>query len=66
MGDGGLLSLPEAARRLGLSHHTMRAWVRQRRVPFVRLGRRVLLDPRDVQRFIDANRVKEVSFDRRD
>ena len=66
MGDGGLLSLPEAACRLGVSRHTMRAWIRQRRLPFVRLGRRVLLDPHDVQRFIDAHRVRAVLFDKKD
>jgi excisionase family DNA binding protein len=62
MGDGGLLSLPEGARRLGVSRHTVRAWIRQRRLPFVRLGRRVLLDPADVERFINVNRVKPITL----
>jgi excisionase family DNA binding protein len=64
MDVGKLLSIEEGAVKLGISPLTMRAWIRQRRLPCVRLGRRVLLDPEDVQRFIDANRVTAVSFDR--
>lgn len=62
MADDRLLSLPEAASRLGVSRHTMRAWIRQRRLPFVRLGRRVLLHPRDVENFIEANRVEPIAL----
>jgi excisionase family DNA binding protein len=60
-----LLSIEEGAVQLGISPLTMRAWIRQRRLPFIQLGRRILLDPKDVQRFIDANRVKAVSFSER-
>jgi excisionase family DNA binding protein len=62
---GKLLSIEEGAVKLGISPLTMRAWIRQRRIPCVRLGRRVLLDPQDVENFIDANRVKAVSLDGR-
>lgn len=61
-----LLSIEEGAVQLGISPLTMRAWIRQRRLPFIQLGRRILLDPKDVQRFIDANRMKAVSFSGRD
>jgi excisionase family DNA binding protein len=70
--DGGdmetdkLLSIEEGAVQLGISPLTMRAWIRQRRLPYIQLGRRILLDPKDVQRFIDANRMKAVSFSGRD
>jgi excisionase family DNA binding protein len=63
MEPGKLLNVKEAATRLGISPLTMRAWIRQRRLPFVKLGRRVLLSPQDVQRFIEANRIEAVSFD---
>jgi excisionase family DNA binding protein len=65
MDVGKLLSVAEASARLGVSPLTTRSWIRQRRLPCVRLGRRVLLDPRDIERFIDDNRVEAVSFDRR-
>jgi excisionase family DNA binding protein len=61
---GTRLSVVEAAKEMGISVHTLRAWVRQRRISYLKLGRRVLLEPQDVQRFIDANRVEAVSFER--
>jgi excisionase family DNA binding protein len=61
--DGAkLISVPEAAQRLGISPLTMRAWVRQRRLPVVRLGRRVLLDPQDVEEYMDTHRVAAVTI----
>jgi excisionase family DNA binding protein len=61
--DGAkLISVAEAAQRLGISPLTMRAWVRQRRLPVVRLGRRVLLDPQEVEEYIDAHRVAAVTI----
>jgi excisionase family DNA binding protein len=51
MGESNL-SLDFAARRLGVSPHTLRAWaVYQRRLPFLRLGRRILFRPTDLQAF---------------
>ena len=45
------LSLTAAARRLGVSPHTLRAWARyQRRLPYFRLGRRLLLIPETLRR----------------
>ena len=60
-----LLSIDEAAARLGVSKYTLRAWLFQRRLPHVKLGRRVLIDPCDVDRFIEASRVKAVALDGR-
>jgi excisionase family DNA binding protein len=54
-----------AAEELGVSPHTLRAWLRQRRLPYLKLGRRIILDPADVQRFMEANRVEAVSFERK-
>jgi len=54
-----LLSVVEAAARMSVSRFTLRTWLRQRRIPYIRLGRRVLVDPRDLDRFIQANRVEE-------
>ena len=56
-------NIQEAAQRLAISPLTLRAWIRQRRLPHVKLGRRVLLDSADVERFINANKVKAVSVD---
>jgi excisionase family DNA binding protein len=58
-----LLSVEQAASKLGISPLTMRAWLRQRRVSFVRLGRRVLVDTQDINKFIRDHRIEAVSFD---
>ena len=53
-----LLNLKEGARELKLSIHTLRAWTYQKRIPFVRLGRRVLLRREDLEALVDKNRVE--------
>jgi excisionase family DNA binding protein len=45
-----LLSVQEAARYLSLSVHTLRTWVSERRVPYIKLGRRVLFRQADLDR----------------
>ena len=47
-----LLDVDGAARLLSVSVHTIRLWIRQERLPVTRLGRRVLFDPRALDRFI--------------
>lgn len=53
-----LLDLKEGAKELRLSIHTLRSWVYQRRIPFVRLGRRVLLRRSDLENLINENVVE--------
>ena len=53
-----LLNLKEGARELKLSIHTLRAWTYQKRIPFVRLGRRVLLRREDLEEFVKKNVVE--------
>jgi excisionase family DNA binding protein len=50
-----LLSVNDAARRLGISRHTLNGWVSKRKVPFVKLGRRTLFNPIDLERIVRAN-----------
>jgi excisionase family DNA binding protein len=51
-----LLTLIEVADMLRLSPHTIRAMVRAERLKPLRLCRRLLFDPADVQRLVDASR----------
>ena len=46
------LGLRQAAEAVGLSHWTLRAWVRQGKVKAVRLGRKVLVEPGELQHLI--------------
>lgn len=52
------LSLAEAAVVLGISLHTLRAWTRLRKVSFHRLGRRLVFDLADLERFLAKHRVE--------
>ena len=52
------LSLVEAAPILGVSPHTLRAWTRERRIPFYRNGRRIVFAVHDLERFLADNRVE--------
>jgi excisionase family DNA binding protein len=47
-----LLNLTEAAEILRLKPSTVRAWVLRRRIPFVKLGRRVLFRRTDLETLI--------------
>jgi excisionase family DNA binding protein len=53
-----LLNLREGAKELHLSIHTLRSWTYQKRIPFVRLGRRILLRREDLEKFVSKNIVK--------
>ncbi len=53
-----LLNVKTAGEKLGVSPHTIRAWVFQRKLPYVRLGRRIGLRPEDLDSFIKKNLVE--------
>ena len=52
-----LLSVEQAAERLGTSVRFVRRLVFQRRIAYVKLGRHVRIAPRDLDTFIAASRV---------
>lgn len=54
-GRARLLDCAAAGEYLSVSPATVRAWIRQGRLPCVRLGRRVLLDRRALDRLIDRS-----------
>ncbi len=49
-----LYSVPEVADFLNISIHTLRAWISQRRIPFIKLGRLVRFRPEDLGKFINS------------
>jgi excisionase family DNA binding protein len=51
------LSLLEAAPFLGISPHTLRVWVRDRRIAFHRMGRRIVFDRGDLEQYFRQHRV---------
>ena len=55
----GYLSKRELAEFLGLSIYTVDAWVSERReIPFVRMGRRVMFDLKDVMSWVERNKMQ--------
>jgi len=57
--DRRFLTKREVAALLRLSRYTIDSWVSQRReLPFIRMGSRVMFDAKDVQAWIDKNRVR--------
>jgi excisionase family DNA binding protein len=51
-----LLSLEDLQERSDVSRHTWRLWLRQGKLPAVRLGRRLLVAESDYERYVSANR----------
>jgi excisionase family DNA binding protein len=56
-----LLSMEEAAKRLGLKAGTIRAWARQRRLGSVRLGSRRLIPVAELERIVAENSVPAIN-----
>ncbi len=53
-----LMSLSDGAKELKLSIHTLRSWTYQKKIPFVRLGRRILLRREDLENLVTRNLVE--------
>lgn len=51
-----LLDLKTCSERLGLALWTLRKWASNRRIPVVKLGSRVMVDARDLEKLVEAHR----------
>ena len=54
---GELLTVAEAAERLGVAQSTIRAWIAQRRLTFVRCGAAIRVPSSVLEEFIRLNTV---------
>ncbi len=52
------MSVKDAAAQLGLTHWTLRKYIRQGRLPAVRIGRRLLIEPAALERLITNGRME--------
>jgi excisionase family DNA binding protein len=59
MNESKLLSVAELAELLGISDHTVYAWVSKGRLPCVKLGTRTMFDPREIERWIGERSRRE-------
>ena len=49
-----LLDVSTATRELGVGQSTLRRWIREGRLPVVRLGRRVLIRPETLEELVKS------------
>jgi excisionase family DNA binding protein len=56
--DSKRLSVARAAPILGVSSFTVRRWIRERRLSYHRVGRRIVLDRSDLEAFLRRCRVE--------
>jgi len=54
-----LISVEDAARYLGVQKNTIYSWARRRKIPSVKMGRRLLFDQEDLDRMIEAGKRRE-------
>ena len=59
-----LLTLPEAAAYLGLSKLTLYEWVSMRKIEYVKVGRLVKFDQRQLERWIEKHTIKALNPDK--
>jgi excisionase family DNA binding protein len=54
-------TIQQSAQELGLSPATLRAWIRQRRIGYIRLGRAVRIPASEIRRLIEQGTVPAVT-----
>jgi excisionase family DNA binding protein len=52
--DRRLLDIDELCERYGFRKWTIRSYCSQRKIPFLRVGRRVFFRPEDIERWLQA------------
>lgn len=53
-----LLNVNETAEIQGIAPATLREWIFRRRLPFIKLGSRVLFHPDDIKQFVKQSKVE--------
>ncbi len=53
------MGLRQAAEAVGLSHWTLRAYIRQGKIRGLKIGRRVLIEPSELERLVRQGRIEK-------
>ena len=53
-----LMDIAGVAERLGVRPKTIYAWVHMRQIPYVKMGRLVKFDPKDIDAWIQSRKVR--------
>jgi len=62
--DKRLLNINEASEYLGIKKNSLYCWVSQKRIPYVKMGRKTMFDKISIERFIEENTIKPINFER--
>lgn len=54
-----LISVAECSEIIGITVGTLYQWVSQRRIPFVKVGRLTKFDLKDIDEWIESNKVRQ-------
>jgi len=55
------LSIQELAEYLGLSKGTLYIWICRRRIPYLKIGKLVKFDMREIENWLKNKRIEELS-----
>ena len=55
------LRVADIVEMTGMNEETIRNWIRQKKLPAIRVGRDYLIDPKDWQEFLDKRRTDRTS-----
>ena len=58
-GEKRLISVEDAARYLGVQKSTIYSWAWRRKIPSVKMGRRLLFDREDLDQLIESGKREE-------
>jgi excisionase family DNA binding protein len=61
MQETNLIDINELARRLSIPKGTLYNWVYLRRIPFVKLGRALRFNPKEIERIVRSSSTLEVA-----
>jgi excisionase family DNA binding protein len=59
--DRRFFSIKELAEYLGLTRGTLYVWVCQRRIPYLKIGKLVKFDLREIEVWLKDKKIKELS-----
>ncbi|MFA5858406.1 MAG: helix-turn-helix domain-containing protein [Elusimicrobiota bacterium] len=59
-----LLSITEVSEYLGLSKNTIYSWIWQRKIPYVKCGRLVKFDKKDIDQWIERHKIDILKYEK--
>jgi len=57
-----LIGIETVSKQLGISVNTVYAWICQKRIPYVKIGRLVKFDQRDIDAWVESRKIKPFEY----